>query len=340
MFEYKVMKFCVNARVKTAFAIFLLVVAPIFSSEIVAQTCSCAGAPLISSQNFATVAEGNVIVGLTWEHNNISSLYSGSDELQNRTQERYTNTSLLEINYGITKKFSLSSTFTFIEKSRTTGLQAPGGSNNTTTRGIGDGMMMLKYHPLNQDLWNPYQISIGGGLKIPFATTSLRANNVALNADMQPGTGAWDGIGWIFVSRAFRSINMNAFMNGSYRYSGTSERFNETDRYTFGNEFVAIAGLSGGIWDRWSYETQLKFRSTTNDQLNGFELPNTGGRWFNIKAGIGYQILDQVNVRFNGELPISQHLNGTQPTTTFIISGSVFFSLNKNQTGFIYGISE
>ncbi len=305
-----------------------------------AQTCSCAGAPLISSQNFATVSGGNFLAGLTWEHNNISSLYSGTNELNNRTQERVTNTALLELTYGISDRISMTGTFTYIEKSRTTGLQTQGRPSSITTSGLGDGMVMVKYHLINQDLWNPYQLSVGGGAKIPFATTSLEINNVALNADMQPGTGAWDGIGWVFVSRAVRALNMNVFLNGSFRYTGTSERFNETDKYRFGNEFVAIAGVSGGVWDRWSYDVQLKFRSTTQDQLNKFRLPNTGGQWLNVKTGVGYQVHDQVNLRLFGELPLYQQLNGTQPTTSFVLSASVFFSFSQNQNGFIYGTGE
>ncbi|WP_409029019.1 hypothetical protein [Gracilimonas sediminicola] len=312
----------------------------VYNPVLQAQTCSCAGAPLISSQNFATVPGGSFMGGLTWEHNNISSLYSGANELNNRTQERITNTALLELSYGISDKLSVTGTFTYIEKSRTTGLQTQVNPSTITTSGIGDGMVMMKYHLINQDLWNPYQFSLGVGAKIPFGTTSLEANNVALNADMQPGTGAWDGVGWMFVSRAIRTLNMNVFLNGTYRYTGTAERFNESDNYTFGNEFVAIAGVSGAMWDRWSYDGQIKFRSTTRDQLNDFRLPNTGGEWLSLKTGVGYQVHDWVNLRVFGELPVYQQLNGTQPTTSFVLSASVFFSFSQNQNGFIYGTGE
>ncbi|MEX2603453.1 MAG: hypothetical protein WD361_04585 [Gracilimonas sp.] len=307
------------------------------STNISAQTCSCAGAPLISSQNFTTVSEGNLVAGLTWEYNNISKLYNGSNKLENLTQERSTKTALLELNYGISNRFSLTSTFTFIEKRRTTGLQIQNTSNTVTTSGLGDGLVMAKYHLINQDLWNPYQVSIGMGTKIPFATTSLKANNLSLNADMQPGTGAWDGIAWLFASRVLRYINMNVYFNSSFRYSGTSERFNSTDKYRFGNEFVSLAGVTGAMFDRLSFDIQMKFRKTNKDQRNKFKLPNTGGEWLNIKSGIVYQIHEQINIQLRGEAPIYQHLDGTQPTTTFIVSGSVFFSLKKAQKGFTYG---
>lgn len=317
-------------------SIMLLAVFQAYTTE--AQTCSCAGAPLISSQSLTTVSKGNLVTGLTWEYNNISNLYAGTRELTNRTQERISSTALLELNYGITNRLSVTSTFTFIEKRRTTGLQNPSNSETLTTRGFGDGLVMLKYHILNQDLWNPYQISIGGGTKIPFATTSLKVDGLALNADMQPGTGAWDGVGWLFASRAIRSWNMNVYVNSTYRITGENERFNESDRYRFGNEFVSLAGISGGLFDRFSFNLMMKYRTTISDQRNGNNMPSTGGEWLNIKPGIGYQISERFNIQLSGELPIYQNLEGTQPTTSYIISGSLFFSLNKNQTGFSYGI--
>lgn len=321
------------------FNTFYMILTVLFTVQsLSAQTCSCAGAPLISSQSLTTVSQGNLVAGLTWEHNNISDLYTGTRELMNKTQERTSNTALLELNYGISNNFSLTSTFTFIEKSRTTGLQNPGNSETLTTTGFGDGLVMMKYHVLNQDLWNPYQISVGGGAKIPFATTSLKVDGLALNADMQPGTGAWDGVGWLYAARALRSWNMNVYLNNTFRLTGENERFNKSDRYKFGNEFVSLVGVSGGVFNKMSYNLMMKFRATGSDERNGNAMPSTGGQWLNIKPGIGFQVSDRLNIQINGEIPLYQDLEGTQPTTSYIISGSLFFSLNKNQSGFSYGI--
>ncbi len=318
---------------------FIIAAVVLTAIPVSAQTCSCAGAPLISSQSLTTVSQGNLVAGLTWEHHNISDLYTGTRELTNKTQERVSNTALLELNYGITNRFSLTTTFTFIEKSRTTGLQNPGNSETLTTTGLGDGLAMIKYHVLNQDLWNPYQISVGGGTKIPFATTSLKVDGLALNADMQPGTGAWDAIGWLYAARVLRSWNMNVYLNSTFRFTGENERFNKSDRYKFGNEFVSLVGISGGVFNNMSYNLMMKFRTTGSDERNGNAMPSTGGEWLNLKPGLGYQISDRLNIQINSEFPLYQNLEGTQPTTSYIISGSLFFSLNKNQTGFSYGIA-
>lgn len=314
-----------------------LSVIAILSGKMMAQTCSCAGAPLVSSQSFVSVDRGNFVFGLTYEYHDISDLYNGTQELENITQKRTSNTALFEVHYGISPRFTFTSTFTFIEKNRTTGLQNPGNTESLSTSGLGDGLAMLKYHVLNQDLWNPYQISIGLGSKIPFARTDLKVNGLALNADMQPGTGAWDGVGWLYTSRVLRRYNMNIYTNSSYRYTGSNERFNASDKYKFGNEWVSLVGVAGSLIDRFSYNVLLKYRFTTPDELNGNPMPSTGGEWIYLKPGLGIQLTDRLNLQLNGEVPLYQDLRGTQPTTNFILSGSLFFSLDKIETGFTIG---
>lgn len=318
---------------------FLLAAVLLVQSTVLwAQTCSCAGAPLIGSQSLGTTSEGNLILGLTYEYNNISNLYSGSDQLHDNTQRRNTMTSLLEVNYGITDRLAVTGTFTLIRKHRATGLQNPGFSESLTTGGMGDGLFMLKYTLHKQTLWEPYQLAIGGGTKVPFGTTSLNnGNGVALNADMQPGTGAWDGVGWMYLSRTLLAQDINVFMTNSFRLTGSNERFNASDNYRFGNELVSALGASGPLAGKFSYLLMVRYRSSSSDQRNNNKLPNTGGKWINLKPGLNYQLSDQLNVQLSGQVPVYQHLNGTQPTTSFTLSSSIFFSFNKNDTGFIYG---
>lgn len=302
-----------------------------------AQTCSCAGAPLIGSQILGSTSKGNLFLGLTYEYNNISDLYSGSTHLDNKNQRRSTTTALLEVNYGLTDRLALTGTFTYNRKHRETGLQTPGDSESLTINGIGDGLFLIKYSLHNQTLWEPYQIAIGGGAKIPFGSTSLQSNGFTLNADMQPGTGAWDGILWTYLSKTFLKSNINLYMTSTYRRTGTNERFKSSDKYRFGNELVSVLGASGPLINKWSYTFMFRYRSTSSDRRNGSALPSTGGKWFKLKPGINYQLSNRLNFQLSGQLPIYQYLEGTQPTTSFIISGSLFFNLNSNNKGILQG---
>lgn len=305
-----------------------------FASSSKGQTCSCAGAPLISTQSISSAAKGNLLVGLTYQYNDISNLYSGSTELENRSVTRHTQSTLLEINYGLTRRLTFSGTATFVQKFRKTGLQNPGNTESLTTRGVGDGLFMLKYVLHQNTMSEQYQLAFGGGIKIPFGKFSISQNGVALNADMQPGTGAWDWVGWSYFSKTFApATTLNLFWYNSYRLTGGKERFDASDIFEFGNELVSTVGVTNTITDKLSYLMMVRYRSTASDRRNDEKLPNTGGLWVNLRPGLSYQLTDRISLRATGQLPIYQNLNGTQPTTTFTLSGSIFYNFG-NQTIF------
>jgi len=279
-------------------------------------------------------------MGLTYEYKDISSLYNGNTQLSNESVERNTMSVLMEINYGITRRLSVSGTFTFIRKHRVTGLQNPEFKESITTSGLGDGLLVAKYaiHPYS--ITEPFNIALGAGLKIPFGTTSLESDGFTLNADMQPGTGAWDGVAWGYASKTFRTENITVFLQSTYRKTGTNNRFTSTDNYKFGNELVTILGVSGPVAERLSYVFQLRYRSTASDQRNGNKMPDTGGRWIQVKPGISYRFTDRMNVYVSGALPLYQHLNGIQPTTSYSLTGSLIFNFNSSKAGFIINSGE
>jgi hypothetical protein len=308
--------------------IFLMLIS--LPPELFAQTCSCAGAPLISSGNVSAVSKGNLLVGLTYQFNEISKLYSGSDQLDNRSTYRNTQSTLFEFNYGITDRLTLSGTATFVRKLRESGLQNPNTEEELTTNGLGDGLFMLKYVLHENTFWEQYELSLGGGVKVPFGQSDLTIDGLPLNADMQPGTGAWDGVIWSYVSKTFvPTTNLNLFWYNSYRLTGENDRFGANDTYEFGNELVSTLGVSNKLAGNFSYIMMIRYRSTSSDQRNSNSLPNTGGKWVNLKPAVAYGLSDRISLQVSGQLPVYQHLNGVQPTTAFTLSGSVYYRFGK-----------
>ncbi len=311
----------------SAFFILLITGLPQISH---AQTCSCAGAPLLGSQSFGTTESGNLVIGLTHEYNDISSLYSGSTFLDDSNTSRLTNSTLLEVNYGITRRISVSATFSYVNKNRVTGrlTQNP---DEVTTRGIGDGILLLKYTLKEHSLASQYSLAVGSGFKAPLGTTSLRNNGFLMNADMQPGTGAWDAVFWSFASASFvPHTNFSVYLLNSFRLTGTNERFGENDEYRFGNEWITMIGTGNSFTDQLGYSLSFRFRYTTSDRRNNQQMPNTGGSWLMINPALTYDLFDQLSFRLSGNIPIYQHLEGTQPTTSYTASLSVFYSFNKS----------
>lgn len=305
-------------------ALFLLCM--ILPSISLSQTCSCAGAPLISSQSVSTTSQGNLLLGITYEHNQISELYRANNKLTNQTVKRSTQSTLIELNYGITDRLTISGTATYVRKRRL-GLQS---NDELVTTGIGDGLVLLKYVLHQNTIKEQYQLAIGGGAKIPFGKSSLTNDGIALNLDMQPGTGAWDGVVWSYFSKTFApSSTINLFLFSTYRATGSTERFSTNDNYEFGNEFLVNIGVTDNITSDLSYIGVLNYRSTSSDQRNNNKLPNTGGKWINLEPALKYQLTDGLSIKASGKIPVYQYLNGLQPTTSYTASLSLFYNFGK-----------
>lgn len=303
-----------------------------------AQTCSCAGAPLISSQSPGTSAQGQWLLGMTYEFHEISSVYNGTTLLKGDETRRSTQSALFEANYGITDRLGVTGTFTYVRKDRESGRAVPGTGNQVITSGLGDGLITFNYQLVEQSLWNRYGFSLTGGLKMPLGSTSRTHNGFMLNADMQPGTGAWDGvIGGRFSVSLLPHLSMNVFTDTRFRKTGSNPRFGENDEYAFGNELVSNLGFAGEINQQLNYTLQMRYRSTSSDERNGNSMPNTGGYWLSAVPAINYSFSDRVGIRVSGQLPLHQKLNGTQPSTTFTVNGSLFINFNQPQQDFTYG---
>lgn len=291
-----------------------------------AQTCSCAGAPLISSQSISTASKGNLFVGLTYEFKEISNLYSGNQQLENNTVERNTQSSLLEINYGITNRLTLSGTLTHVRKQRLSVTN----NEELITRGIGDGVILLKYVLHQNTMSEQYQLAVGGGTKIPLGKTSFKENNIPLNLDMQPGSGAWDGIVWSYFSKTFAPTStINFFIYNTFRTTGNAERFGQDDKYKFGNEWVVNTGITNQLFSDLSYIAMVSYRSTSSDLRNGNALPNTGGKWISLEPTLQYQFTNRLSAKISGKIPVYQYLNGLQPTISYTTSVSIFYNFGE-----------
>ena len=291
-----------------------------------AQTCSCAGAPLVSSQSGGTVGKGAFLVGYTFDFKDISDLYNGSNELVNNTVSRNTSTSLLEMHYGISERIAVTTTFTYVNKFRETGLHLDNRSQKLRTTGVGDAMLLVKYNIHPQTVFEQYQVIVGAGVKAPLGESSLRNNGFMLNADMQPGTGAWDGVLWMYSSKTFPGISTELFLMKSFRYSGTNERFSSDDRYRFGNEFVTSAGAGGRLFRDISYRLGFQFRTAASDTRNSAMMPDTGGSWVSAKPAFitPFPFLEGASIQFSGNIPVYQYVKGTQPTISYTLSASLF----------------
>lgn len=287
-----------------------------------AQTCSCAGAPLLESQSGAPNQPGQIRLNFSYEYHNISNLYIGSEKQESNDFNRYTHSVLYEVSYGLTPKLTVSGLGSYIIKQRKA-------TNRITTGGPGDGVVMLKYNLHRNTISSQYDLAVGAGLKLPVGKKNLSIEQAQLQADMQPGTGSFDGLVWAYFSKTFLpSSTINLYTSTSFRYNGTSEQYNNSSiSYKFGNTLISDLGISNKITSLLQYTGQVRFRYSAKDRLDGSLVENTGGYWLSLVPGLNLNLSESIVLRFNSRIPLFQNLNGTQSTTKFASRFTLFYTL-------------
>ncbi|MCP5062506.1 MAG: hypothetical protein GY936_08590 [Ignavibacteriae bacterium] len=316
--------------------IFFVITFLFFTKALVAQACCTAGTPLLSSLEMSTASKGILSLGLSTKYNSLTDVYTGSNFLEDQERERISQSYLFEINYGLTDRISVSALFSFMRQIRK--IQTISNFENVlNVSGIGDALFLAKYNIIKLNLFNRTELAFGLGGELPLGSSSVRDNSVLLPADMQPGTGSFDGLLWVYFSKGeILSPQLTFVVNSSYRLNGTNNRFGENlDSYKFGNEFILTSGFAFSTNSLYDITMLARYRNSQPDEFSSDGIPNTGGNWFYLLPGINFLMTDNLTTSITGEVPFYQDVIGTQLTTTFSISLSINYSINiNNNLGF------
>jgi len=200
-------------------------------------------------------------------------------------------------------------------------------STFVSTNGVGDAVLLAKYRVF------PF-LQLGVGVKAPLGPSDLISDQgFPLIADLQPGSGAWDGILWAGFSQQITGRKTLTLSNTTtYRMTGANSTYLEVQTYEFGNEFQTITSLS----DRFILKgivldpsLAIRYRRVESDMNNGQTMPSTGGQWIFINPGISYRINQDFSFQVNAELPIFSEVTGTQLTPTYRINTGFYLRLGR-----------
>ncbi|NRB50424.1 MAG: transporter [Saprospiraceae bacterium] len=308
-----------------------------------AQTCCSGGVP-ISSNLGLPFGEGQTLqFNLNYDLNNLNTQKTGVNVDGDRTRERITHSTLLQLGYSINRKWAVDVLFSYVRQERRIFRQNQV-ADFTFTEGFGDLVFLLKYKvfSIQEDATS---LSIGIGTKLETGASNRRFNGIRLNADLQPGSGATDGILWAQFSHqfAFRpSLGFSA--NTIYSYKGTNDNYlpitvnNEiiSQSYQFGEEWQLIFNISDRlILGRNLIDPYLtlRYRTVQQDTNNDNLVPGTGGDWVFIKPGFNYWFNSSLSVGANIELPLYAFVIDTQVTPTYRFNTGIYytFSLKKRE---------
>ena len=296
---------------------------------ITAQTCCSGGIPLSNSIGLAILEKGTVQIGINYDYNNLNTLNNGSERLDDDSRLRITHSVLLNAGYAVTDRLSVEGLFTWVNQQRE--ITQFGNENLDQTSGIGDAVLLLKYNFINA-LGKNSALDLGLGAKLPLgSSTETNDRGITLNADLQPGSNAWDIIYW---SSMYKNFDFRPSFNISsriiYRNTGTNNSYFGDSTYKFGNEFQAFVGFSDQFL---LFKTQttpsisFKYRDAAQDKVGGFNVENTGGNWVWIVPDFSINITPSMVFSTKVELPIYSNVDGTQLTPTYRLTTGVLFKI-------------
>lgn len=304
-------------------------------SQLFSQTCCSGGVPLSNNLGLSNEGKGTSQIGVNYDYNNLNTLKADKSKLNDNSRQRITNSILLSTGYAFTDKFFIETLFTWVNQTRT--ISQFGNENFTETSGIGDAIVLLKY-AFPKILGNNTTLNVGFGTKVPLGKSDLKSEQgIQLTADLQPGSGAWDAIGWLSISKKL-SFRPSASASGSFTYRATgvnNSYLNSLSTYEFGSVIQTNIGyvdqllilntiINPGI--------VFKYRKSLNDRIDNSEIPNTGGEWVFTRAEIGIQFSQKLSFITKLEVPLYSYVEGTQltPTTRFTTGITYKFNTKKN----------
>ncbi len=297
--------------------------------QIHAQTCCSGGIPLSNNLGLSQQEKGGIQIGLNYDYNNLNTLNSGTETLNDNSRLRITHSVLLNANYSVTDRFSIEGLFTWVNQRRK--ITQFGNENLDQSSGIGDAVVLLKYN-FPELLGRQSNIAVGLGTKIPLgSSTETNELGITLNADLQPGSNAWDVIYWTSFSKNFNfrpSFTFSA--RAIYRNTGTNDTYFDNSSYKFGNEFQGFISFSDQfilLKALTNPSLSFKYRHAQRDTIDDFSLDNTGGNWVSLIPNFSINVTSNLAFSAKAEIPIYNNVDGTQLTPTYRITTGFLFKI-------------
>lgn len=282
-----------------------------------AQTCSCAGVPILGAMESASPSSEQWFVSGTFEYHDLGELVSGSSTVPNESgRDRTSEALIFEVSRGLTEKLSVTALMAAVSHERDVGGQ------RDTARGIGDALAMIKYSHRTISLYDKTSLVFGLGAQLPIGEDDATGQGTVLAEDLQPSTGAFAGVAWIYAARALNeSRSARIYANATHTHKGENDR-----NYQFGHATTVGIGGSYQTQTPWGVGLEVLYRQIKRDKRSGVSIPNTGGNWLEVIPAVQYQVNESLAIKASIKIPAARDLNDQlQFTTKYAVKLSVSY---------------
>lgn len=256
-----------------------------------------------------------------------------SDDLVSTESVRQVNLNTT-LTYSPTENLTLSAMLPLEEKYFN--ITAPGGPDEGTPIGIGDGMLGARYFLLSDTDFRTRQhtdLALSGGIYLPTGPTDSKSAITGDNLDThaQLGTGAWAFYGGLLYNHVWDDFTLSAEANYIVRTTpGTTDPGSPVYQYTFGNAFTA------GIQGQWHLAETVAVSlaaegryAAADTEPNGsgtaiVGASNTGGTVMDASPGLWWNLSGGSTLYAKVQIPFYTRLFGVQEVDPTYIVGTQF----------------
>jgi len=297
----------------------------VFNLQLIAQGCCSggAGSPIAGGAAAGVLQENQMEISVNYQFNQSNKFYSLDQETDALFENLRSDYLFFRTDYGLSKNLTLSiASGYFLDKS----LIEKDNANTITSSGLGDLIIFPRYSIYNKtDNFKRTEIAVGLGIKIPLGahndSTLVYSDEwigdiYTINSPtVQATSGSNDFMFYSFFFREYQKRKLRIFMTTLHVNKG----FNPSG-IKFGDYTSIGLFASKTFFFRWGLTAQIKAEKigqiTAADNIDLVAAYNiypesTGSKkWFFIPQ-ISYS-QDGLTVFATSEIPLYQHLNGTQ----------------------------
>ncbi len=309
----------------------VIVILSFYHVDGLGQTC-CSGGVRIASNLGMPLESANIFqLTVTYDLNVLKTLKTGTEVLDDRNRRRTTHSALVQGGYSFSRRFSFDALFSYVRQERN--VNNFGSDEFTHTDGIGDATFLVKYLVMDKER---FQLTLGLGAKAPIgSSTKTSDKGIALNADLQPGSGAWDAIGWLSVAHSpAKHPSTGYYSNVILALKGHNKEYLGVQDYTFGTEFQFVLGWGDKVFfinQIFDPGISLRYRHAARDEVDFETVPSTGGEWIFVNPSLSWWLNQNVSWNVNVELPLTAKVTGTQVTPTFRLNTGFYYKFPRKQ---------
>ncbi len=312
-----------NKIIVLIFTVLSLFVLP---NELKAQCFASPGNPIAGSANVGILQPRITRAVVFYSYSFSNQYFNGSKAIDYDFPARVSSANYNYVGFnvgrGITKRLSLElEAGYFINKTQ----------NYTyldfSDRGFGLSNLVIsgKYN-IYKDIVKQTEISVSGGIKMPFSTKPQEVDGVRLGIDTQPSTGHFGSIVQALIVKELEGPSMRFILLGRWEKNFNENKLN----YLFGDAITTSLFISKHLANRHTELTkditvilQLRHEYRFRNLSGGKEMLGSGSNILFMAPQINYNHNMVWNFSLIYDFPIYRYYNETQLGTSYAISFSI-----------------